>query len=63
MKISEVKAYVLESKLKPEEYFTWAQSQVTRRVATIVEIETDPARRYSGAPGIKIQYYVSCWRE
>lgn len=41
MKIRDVKAYVLESKLKPEEYFTWAQSLVTKRVATIVEIETD----------------------
>ncbi len=41
MKIKEVKAYVLESKLRPEEYFTWTQSQVTKRVATIVEIETE----------------------
>ncbi len=41
MKITDVKAYVLESKLRPEEYFTWAQSQVTKRVATIVEVETD----------------------
>ncbi len=41
MKIKDVRAYVLESPLKPEEYFTWAQSQVTKRVATIVEVETD----------------------
>lgn len=41
MKIKEVKAYVLESKLKPEQCFTWAQSHVTKRVAALVEIETD----------------------
>lgn len=41
MKITDVRAYVLECPLRPEEYFTWAQSRVTKRVASIVEIETD----------------------
>jgi D-galactarolactone cycloisomerase len=41
MKIKEVKAYALESKLNPEQCFTWAQSHVAKRVAALVEIETD----------------------
>lgn len=41
MKIVEVQSYVLESPLKPQEYFTWAQAKVTRRIAALVEIFTD----------------------
>jgi D-galactarolactone cycloisomerase len=41
MKIVDVKSYVLESKLKPEQHFTWAQAKVTSRVAALVEVFTD----------------------
>jgi D-galactarolactone cycloisomerase len=41
MKIKDVRGYVLESPLKPEQCFIWAQSHVTKRVAAIVEIETE----------------------
>ncbi len=47
MKIVDVKSYVLESKLKPDQWFTWAQAKVTSRVTLLVEVFTD-----EGASGI-----------
>jgi D-galactarolactone cycloisomerase len=47
MKIVDVKSYVLESELKPDQWFTWAQAKVTSRVTLLVEVFTD-----EGASGI-----------
>ncbi|MGD9139399.1 MAG: mandelate racemase/muconate lactonizing enzyme family protein [Desulfobacterales bacterium] len=41
MKITDIKAYVLEAKLPKDKQFVWAQARVTSRVATLVEIFTD----------------------
>ncbi len=41
MKITDVKTYVLRSKLREEQFFTWAQGNVTGRGTTIVEVFTD----------------------
>jgi D-galactarolactone cycloisomerase len=41
MKITDIKAYVLEAKLPEDKQFVWAQARVTSRVATLVEIFTD----------------------
>jgi D-galactarolactone cycloisomerase len=41
MKITDIKTYVLESKLREDQFFMWAQGKFTSRVTTIVEIFTD----------------------
>ena len=41
MKIKDVRAYVLESKLTEQQAFYWAQDHVTKRVAMLVEVLTD----------------------
>jgi D-galactarolactone cycloisomerase len=41
MKITDVKTYVLRSKLREDQFFTWAQGNVTSRGTTIVEVFTD----------------------
>ncbi len=41
MKIIDLKSYVLESKLREDQHFMWAQGVFTSRVTTIVEIFTD----------------------
>lgn len=41
MKITDIHTYVLESKLREDQYFMWAQGIFKSRVTTIVEIFTD----------------------
>jgi D-galactarolactone cycloisomerase len=41
MKITGIETYVLECKLREDQFFMWAQGVFTRRVTTIVEIFTD----------------------
>ena len=41
MKITGIETYVLECKLREDQFFMWAQGIFTRRVTTIVEIFTD----------------------